>query len=533
MIEASTLWEHVEKRAADTPDGQMLVDETGRTMTFAQFRDAAERAAAGLAGLGVGPTSRSEGPLGPGDRVSWQLPTWIESVVLVAALSRLGVTQNPVLPLYRQKELGFVIRQTGAKLLIVPSEWRGVDFKAMADGIVEGTSTKVVTCDRAPISRSEGRSGPGLPEGDPATLPPPPASGDPLAGERVRWLFYTSGTTADPKGAQHTDNTILAAAKAMCERLAVTADDRSDLVFPFTHIGGICWLYAGLLTGCTNVLVEAFDPPRTTEVASREGITLLGKGTFFHQAYLAAQREAGDKPLFPDLRACPGGGAPKPPQLHYDVKSELGGVGIVSGYGLTECPILSMAAVDDPDQKLADTEGRATSGVDIKLRTVDGAAAGPGEEGELRVKAPQLFKGYLDSSLDAAAFDEEGYFRTGDLGVLDEGGYVVITGRLKDVIIRKGENISAKELEDLLYQHPKVADVAVIGLPDPASGERACAVVQPADTADALTFEEMIEFLEAKGIMRQKLPEQLEIDEIPRNPAGKVLKHELREKYAR
>ncbi|HLG01382.1 MAG TPA: AMP-binding protein [Acidimicrobiia bacterium] len=512
MIDSDTLWGLVEERARLTPDGQMLVDEGGRTMTFGQFKDAAERAAAGLAGLGVG----------AGDRVSWQLPTWIESVVLVAALSRLGVVQNPVLPLYRQKELGFVIRQTQAKLLIVPSEWRGVDFKAMAEGIVEGTDTKVVTADRK------------LPDGDPAALPPPPGAGDSGAGDEVRWLFYTSGTTADPKGAQHTDRTILAAARAMCERLAVTADDRSDLVFPFTHIGGICWLYAGLLTACTNVLVEAFDPAATVDIAQREGITLLGKGTFFHQAYLAAQRQQGEggKPLFPDLRACPGGGAPKPPQLHDDVKAELGGVGIVSGYGLTECPILSMASVTDPDDKLANTEGRATAGVDIKVVSVEGAVVGPGEEGEIRVKAPQLFKGYLDASLDAAAFDEDGYFRSGDLGTVDEGGYIVITGRLKDVIIRKGENISAKELEDLLYEHPKVADVAVVGLPDPASGERACAVVQSADPADPLTFDEMVTFLEGKGIMKQKLPEQLEFDEIPRNPAGKVLKHELRAKYS-
>src|SRR5205823_9942623 len=192
--------------------------------------------------------------------------------------------------------------------------------------------------------------------------------------------------------------------------------------------------------------------------------------------------------------------------------------GIVSGYGLTEAPILTMASVEDPDDKLADTEGRPSPGVELKVSTLDGKVAGPGEEGEIRAKGPQVCRGYLDSSLDAEAFDEEGYFRTGDLGLQDPEGFVVITGRLKDVIIRKGENISAKEVEDLLYTHPKVADVAVIGLPDPKLGERCCAVVAPREAGEPLVFLEMVEFLKEQGLMLQKIPEQLEIVEaVPRN----------------
>jgi acyl-CoA synthetase (AMP-forming)/AMP-acid ligase II len=169
-------------------------------------------------------------------------------------------------------------------------------------------------------------------------------------------------------------------------------------------------------------------------------------------------------------------------------------------------------------------------GVELKLVTVDGKPAGEGEEGEIRAKAPQLMKGYLDPTLDAEAFDEEGYFRTGDLGRLDDG-YVVITGRLKDVIIRKGENISAKEVEDVLFGHPKITDVAVIGLPDLQAGEIACAVVVPKD--EPLDFAEMVSFLEGTGLGKRKFPERLEIvDALPRNPAGKVLKFELRDRYA-
>ncbi len=234
-------------------------------------------------------------------------------------------------------------------------------------------------------------------------------------------------------------------------------------------------------------------------------------------------------------RVFPGGASPKPPQLHYDIKAEMGGVGIISSYGLTECPIFTFAHVDDPDEELAHTEGRADTahGVELRAVTLDGRVAGPDEEGELRVKAPHRFRGYVDPSLDAAAFDDEGFFRTGDLGKINARGNVVITGRLKDIIIRKGENISAKEVEDALFEHPKIADAAVIGLPDPQSGERACAVIVPATPGDPPTLAELFEYLTGEaGLMVQKVPEQLEIvDELPRNPTGKILKHELRARY--
>jgi non-ribosomal peptide synthetase component E (peptide arylation enzyme) len=192
-----------------------------------------------------------------------------------------------------------------------------------------------------------------------------------------------------------------------------------------------------------------------------------------------------------------------------------------------------MNTVRDPDEKLAQTEGSATRGVEIRVVKADGSTARAGEEGELRARGPQLCRGYLDTSLNAQAFDEAGFFRTGDLGTLDAEGFVTITGRLKDVIIRKGENISAKEVEDLLYPHPKVADAAVIGLPDPVLGERCCAVVACRDPADPLRFDEMVAYLARQGLMRQKTPEQLEIvDNVPRNPTGKILKHELRRRFA-
>jgi cyclohexanecarboxylate-CoA ligase len=506
MLEGRTLWELVEARAGLDPDTRMAVDESGREVTFAEFERRAERVAAALQDRGIG----------AGDVITWQLPTWIESMVLVAAISRLGATQNPILHIYREREVGFCVRQARAKLLVVPPVFGGFDFSAMAHGIAAETpGLEVLVVDRE------------LPEADPSSLPPPPASGD-----EVRWLFYTSGTTADPKGAQHTDNTIAAVARGMAERLAVTSDDRNALAFPFPHIGGITWLFTSLMTAMPNILFQAFVPDQVVEVLDREGVTLAGSGTVFHQVYLAAQR-ASDHPIFTQVRGFPGGGAPKPPALHFEMKEVFPqSAGILSGYGLTEAPILTMASVDDRDDDLAHSEGAPMPGVVLKLVKTDGTVAGVGEEGEVRAKAPQLMLGYLDPMLDDDAFDEEGYFRTGDLGVLNERNMLTITGRLKDIIIRKGENVSAKEVEDHLYRHPKVADVAVIGLPDPNSGERVCAVVVTAEGAEPLEFDEMFDYLKGEGLMIIKVPEQLElVDTIPRNPAGKILKRDLQQRY--
>ncbi|MDZ7733314.1 MAG: AMP-binding protein [Acidimicrobiia bacterium] len=261
-------------------------------------------------------------------------------------------------------------------------------------------------------------------------------------------------------------------------------------------------------------------------------MTLAGAGTVFHQAYLAAQQES-DEPIFPSVRAFPGGGAPKPPQLHYAMKEAFGGAGIISGYGSSETGILTMASVHADDEDLANTEGPPLPGVELKLVRLDGGVAGTGEEGEIRVRGKQVMKGYLDDSLNAEAFDDESYFKMGDLGVVNERGMVSITGRVKDVIIRKGENISAKEVEDQLFPHPKVGDVAVIGVPDDERGEMVCAVVVTAEGQEPITMEELAGYLEGEGLMKQKIPERLElVDVLPRNPTGKVLKKDLRTTYA-
>lgn len=507
MFQGRTLWELMERRVDATPDALLAVDEDMRTLTFAELWSEAERTAAGLMDAGID----------AGDVVSWQLPTWIESLVLVAALGRLGAVQNPIMPSCREREVGFATDQVDAKLLVVPSRWSGYDFESMATGIAErqGRGMNVLVADKA------------LPQGDPSRLPAVPRSTDP-ADRPVRWIFYTSGTTDDPKGARHTDATISAAASGMAGRLALIEADRAALVFPFTHISGITWLFASLESGCGLILTEEFDPEATPEVLSREGVTLAGSGNVFHQAYVAYQRRH-VAPMFPSVRAFPGGGAPKSPTVVAEIRS-LFDVPVLSWYGLTEAPNLTIADVSDPDEELAVTEGRPTPGVQMRIVDAEDLDVESGVDGEILVRAPQLMVGYVDPLLDIEAFDADGWFRTGDLGHLDAHGYLVLTGRLTDLIVRKGENVSARVIEDLLATHHKVGDVAVIGVPDADSGELVCAVVQTATGADDLTFDEMVEHMDDLGLMAQQLPDRLEIvPTMPRNPTGRVLKQVLRD----
>jgi acyl-CoA synthetase (AMP-forming)/AMP-acid ligase II len=209
-------------------------------------------------------------------------------------------------------------------------------------------------------------------------------------------------------------------------------------------------------------------------------------------------------------------------------------VQVVHGMGMTEVPMVIQGTPHDTDEQLAYTDGKPVRGAEVRIVDEDGKEAPPGTDGELRVRGPMVCKGYTRPDLTAQAFDEEGYFRTGDLAHIREDGHVVLTGRIKDIIIRKGENLGAKEIEDLLYQHPKVGDVAVIGLPDPDRGERVCAVVETAPGASPITFAEMVDYCRQSGLMTQKIPEQLEVvAELPRNATLKVLKYQLRKELAK
>ena len=501
-------WHLIDARASRTPVRRFVSDEGGRMLTFEQYRALAEEVAAGLAGLGV----RSD------HVVSWQLPSTLEATVLMAALCRLGVRQNPILPILRRAEVGLITGQVGSNWLIVPGDYRGFDFVAMARESVAGRDCTVLA-----TGDFGGDGGLALPRGDPSTLAPPT---DP--GEDVRWYYYSSGTTAAPKGAMHTDSSVMASSNAQIAYLGLRDDDLFPIPFPITHIGGIMLLTAYQRVGAELLFIEAFDPVASPLLMAERDATLLGSATPFFQAYLAAQRRHGVEPVFPKLRQLQAGGAPITPELNAECLRVLG-TPIYNQWGLTEFPAATSLGDGDPAEKFNGTVGRMAPGAEVKTIGFDGAPTPVGVEGELWVRGPQRCKGYVDSSLDADAFNGEGYFRTGDLGVIDQDGFVRITGRLKDIIIRNAENLSAQEIEDVLAEHPAVADVAVIGVPDELTGERACAIVVLASGHESITIADLADHCAAKGLAKQKIPEQLEIvTELPRNPMGKVLKHVLR-----
>jgi acyl-CoA synthetase (AMP-forming)/AMP-acid ligase II len=510
-VTAATIWQLVKLRREAGQDRILAVDEKTRELTYGQLRDRAEAVAAGLLDIGIR----------PGDVVSWQLPSRLDTIVLFTALARLQVIQNPLITMLREHEVEFICSQTRSRLLIVPSVFRGFDHLAMARSIAgRGIGMDVLDADS------------GLPTGDPGTLPPEPDLSAEQSAAAVRWLFYTSGTTAAPKGAQHTDYGLLAASQTFCANMMLQPDDRTASLAPIAHVGGVLHVLSAIATGSRIVISEVFDPAATPEQLSAAGVTLGGSGVPFIQVYLRRQRERRGQPFFPRARAFLVGGSPRPPSLHYDVKRELGGVGIVSGYGLTECPYLSWGRVDDPDEKLAASEGRPAPPTQIKILDADGMKVAAGESGELRVRAPQLMLGYLDPALDRDAFDEEGFFRTGDLAKVDADGYLTITGRIKDVIIRNMENISAREVENMALTFPKAREMAAIGLPDRETGERVVAVVVPADPASPPTLEELCAHLREAGLNPRKLPVQLElVAELPRNAMGKVMKKDLRAQF--
>jgi acyl-CoA synthetase (AMP-forming)/AMP-acid ligase II len=508
LLEAPTVWELVRRRGELSGDRTMLIDAQGRRLSFAGLAAEVEAVAAGLFAIGIG----------PGARVTWQLPTRIDSVVASMALARIGAVQNPVLHLYRDREVGAVLRQSRPEFFLVPGVWRERDFVEMANRLGAELDSPPVVVD----------IGDGLPTADSATLPAPPAS-----GTEVRWVYYTSGTTSEPKGVQHTDQTLMAGGRGLAAALDMSPDDLGSVAFPYSHIAGPDYLLMMLAAGFGAVLVEAFVPAEAVALYRELGVTMCGGSTAFYQMFLAEQRKSPDAPIMPALRVMSGGGAAKPPELFYDVAREMG-VRLVHGYGMTEVPMIAMGSPTDRDEQLAITDGAPVLGAEIHIVRANGTVAGPDEEGEVRLSGPVVCVGYTDPEVNAAAFDERGWFRTGDLGVLRADGHLRLTGRLKDVIIRKGENISAREVEEVILGHPKVAEVAVIGLPDVERGELVCAVVELTDPATPIEFAEMTGWCRDAGMMTQKIPERLEIvDRLPRNESlNKVVKFKLREQFA-
>jgi non-ribosomal peptide synthetase component E (peptide arylation enzyme) len=281
------------------------------------------------------------------------------------------------------------------------------------------------------------------------------------------------------------------------------------------------------------MMLDSFDPETSPGLAADYRTTVLGAVPSMMPAFFAAQRQLGDERLLPRLRLVFSGGSPVPVALHRQVKNNLGGVGVTSTWGLTEAPQVTFPPLDASDENLATTVGKAVPGVEIRVTDSDGRQCPAGVVGELRVRGPQMLLGYVDSVLDRQAIDDDGFLRTGDLGSLNADGYVRITGRVKDVIIRNGENISALEIEQILLTHESIADAAAIAVPDELTGERCCAIITLVPGTARLTLADLRQHFQAAGVARQKVPEKLvTFDEIPRNDMGKIQKQLLSQRVA-
>jgi cyclohexanecarboxylate-CoA ligase len=490
---------------------RIAVVDAQRRLTFAEIEHATKRVALGFVSLGVA----------PGDVVAYQLPNWWEAVVVFLAAARIGAVVNPLLPIFRERELRFILRQSGARLIVVPGTFRQCDYPAL----IASLRAELPELRHVLVARSEPPAQMRSFEEFLAT----PWERAPQTADRIvhavdpdglLMLMYTSGTTADPKGVLHTHNTLTAEVRSLERVHGLTAADATLMPSPLTHISGVIHaILTPALLGTCAVLMERWEPAHAIRLIEEERVTyMIGAPTFLRDLTEQASRESRD---VSSLRLFSCGGADVPAELVRRARQQLGCVA-KRVYGSTEFPTISTTDASDADAMGIETEGRPIWPAEVRVVDEAGIEVAAGVEGEIQARGPECLVGYADPAMNDDAFTADGWFRTGDLGTVDAGGYLRITGRLKEIIVRKGEKFSVRELEELIARHPAVADVAVVALPDPDSGERACAAVRLAQ-GKTLLLGELCEFLTAAGLARQKLPEQLSVlEHLPRTESGKI-----------
>lgn len=491
-----TLAETLADAADRTPDRVLVVDG-GHRVDCRGLHDDARRFARALSER-----------MPAGSVVSFTLPNWHEAAVVYLGATLAGMVVNPILPSLRDRELSFILDDVDSRMIVIPQEFRGHDYASMLTRVtadmVRPPEVVVVRGDaHTPFDRL--LDGPGVDV---------PCAVDPDA---VRMIMYTSGTTGLPKGVLHSHNSIHALIRQIGEHWQVDPGDRFLVPSPIAHIGGSIYAFeCPLLLGSTAVLMDRWDARDAVALMTAERCTHMAGATPFLEQLLAAAEAAGTR--LPDLEVFICGGAAVPPSLIRRAADYFERAVVTRVYGSTEVPVTTVGSpgVDDADHA-ADTDGHAG----IATITIAGT-------GEIRARGPQMLAGYLHAEDETDAFDADGFFCTGDLGRWLDDDYLVVTGRAKDIIIRNGENIAPKEIEDLLVGHLGIAEIAVVGLPDTRTGERACAVVV-LDRMTAPGVADLGALLAERGVARFKIPEQVEVwESLPRNDAGKVLKHRIR-----
>jgi acyl-CoA synthetase len=478
--------------------------------TVGDVYEQARRVAGGLLAQGFG----------PGDIVAFQLPNWVEAAVTFYACAMLGVTLVPIVHFYGPKEVGFILKQSKARALIIVSDIGARDYYAELAGIRDGLSALELVV---------------LVGGEPtggdisfASL----SAADPIEGplevdpDGAAVIGYTSGTTADPKGVVHTHRSLGCEVRQLSNHQAER--NLANLVgAPLGHaIGMLGGLLCPLYSGKPIFLIDGWDPPTVLKAMVEEGIAAGSGSTYFFTSLLDCP---GFGPEHVELMRYVGlGGSPIPNAVAE--RADALGISLVRAYGSTEHPSVTGSKHSAAKEKRIHTDGCAMEWTEVRTVDEDNKDVEVGQPGEILTRGPDRFGGYTDPSLSDEAIDAQGWFRTGDVGILDAEGYLTITDRVKDIIIRGGENVSAAEVEQLLAHMDGVAEVAVVAAPDERLGEHGCAFFRMQPGFEAPNLEAVKAHLQAAGLARQKWPEELRsVDELPRTPSGKVKKVVLRE----
>lgn len=493
-------------RAAEQwPDRTAVIDEQGQ-ISYADLVRRAETLGNSLWDSGVR----------PGDVVSWIMPNQIDTIAVAIAIWRIGAVSNPIVHIYREHEQAFILDQLRPAAVIASSEFRGRRFVEELDRVLDSIGHTPRTRISVGPGQGDWRSIDEIPEA------PLPTDIAPIPPEVPALVLYTSGTTANPKGAMHSSQTLLHEVRSVQREWAVTRRDVIFMASPLTHITGIeqAVCLAGR-TGGTALLQAKWNPARALELIEEHRATITVGATPFLADLIREYEKAGYEAS--SLRQFICGGASVPPSLIE--QAEKIGISACRVYGSTEFPTPTLASEVDPLQRRAYTDGRIAEGVELEIVGEDGTILEPGLEGELRVRGPECMIGYVDPALNEEAFDDEGRFYTGDRGMVDSDGYVTVTGRIKDIINRGGEKFSSRDIEDVLSRHPGVAAVAVVGVPGGRLGERVCAAVVRVAGSE-VSAGELSEFLEQERMARQKIPEEYRFFErLPQTASGKVQKY--------
>ena len=505
-----TILQHFLRSAERLPHKTAIVDYrsdgTRRAIRYDELDRARRQWAAQMLSIGVG----------RGDVVSFQLPNWWQVAGLYLACESIGAVANPLLPIFRERELEIMLGLSRSRLFIVPTRYRSHDFRPMAEAL------QARLPELRHVSTIEEWQ-------DLAATESEVAWPEPARSDEVVEVLYTSGTTGVPKGVMHTGNTLLAALRPAMRALALTEQDVVFMGSPLGHQTGFLYgMVMPLVLGATSVLLDTWDARQAVDAIEGEQATFTMGSTPFLTDLLDPAVRA-DRQIA-SLRMFLCGGAPIPRDLVHKGREQLGAE-ILSLWGMTEAGMGTVVHPGDPPIRAFTTDGRALPGYELRAVGPDGRPVPDGTEGELLVRGPACCIGYLDRP-DLFKLDADGWFPTGDLVVMQDGGYLRVSGRSKDIIIRGGENVPVVEVEMMLLKHPNIKEVALVGMPDDRLGERGCAFVVAADPS--LSLQQMQDFLRQQGMARNYWPEHLELaDALPRTPSGKTQKYVLRERAAR